>query len=99
MATKIVIDHDILGWGDEHAKELRKTYESILPVGKHEDLPQRTVDDKVAAYCHRNGCDLLTADAKAYTHYFEAGIGSVKVSRYAWWAKGDRPIYLIGILE
>jgi hypothetical protein len=99
MARNIVLDHDILGWGNEHAKELLEKYESIIQVGKHADLPQRAFDDKVAAYCNLNHCDLMTGDAKSYTHFFEAGIKSVNVTKYAWWTKGDRPIYLVKIAE
>lgn len=49
-AKKVVIDHDLLGWADEHAKELLEKYESMLQVGKHPDLLQRTFDEKVADY-------------------------------------------------
>ena len=95
---KIVVDHDILGWGDEHEEALRNQYTDILKVGQHPDLPQRSFDEKLAVYCKNNNCDLLTGDAKAYTHFFEAGINTVKIRKYDWWQKGDRPIYLVEIV-
>ncbi|HZW85282.1 MAG TPA: hypothetical protein VFE91_05210 [Nitrososphaerales archaeon] len=99
MARRVVIDHDILGWGDENAKQLLMKYDDMLQVGKHPDLPQRAFDDKVAAYCNTNGCDLMTGDAKSFTHFYEAGIKSVNIARYGWWIKGDRPIYLVKIID
>ena len=99
MSKKAVIDHDILGWGDEQAASLSKQYGGILKVGLHPDLPQRSFDDKLALYCRNNNCDMLTADKEAYTHYFEAGIKALKITKYDWWKKGDRPIYLIEIVD
>jgi hypothetical protein len=61
-----------LGWGKERKKELLKDYGSVLEVGNHPDLKQRSFDDKIAAYCLRNNCDLMTGDAKSYTRFFEA---------------------------
>src|SRR5437899_11988463 len=97
MATRIVIDKDILGWGEEHKRELLEKYVDVLLVSKHPDLPQRSFDETIARYCRKNGCDLMTGDAKSYTHFFEAGIKSVKITKYGWWKKGDRPVYLIRI--
>ena len=95
MADKVVIDHDILGYGNEHEKELLEQYGKILKVGIDQELPQRSFDDKVAVFCKKNNCDLLTADAKSYTWSYEAGIKTVQISRYGWWKGGDRPIYLV----
>lgn len=97
MGSKLVVDHDILGWSDEHRKELLSRYTELLQVSKHPELPQRVFDDKIAAYCKKNDCDFMTGDAKCYTHFFEADIKSVKITKYGWWAKGDRPVYLVQI--
>jgi hypothetical protein len=97
MANKLVIDHDILGWCDEHRTELLASYEELLQVSKHPELPQRTFDEKIAAYCKANDCDLMTGDAKCYTHFFEAGIKTVRITKRDWWVKGDRPVYLVQI--
>jgi len=99
LDRRIVIDHDILGWGDEHRDELLTSYSQVLQVSKHPDLPQRSFDDKIASYCKQKGCDLMTGDAKCYTHFFDAGIKEVRISRHDWWAKGDRPIYLVQIVD
>jgi hypothetical protein len=99
MPNRVIIDHDILGWGSEHEKELLKDYESVMLVSKHPDLPQRSFDDKIAAYCKKNDCDLMTGDARCYTHFFTAGIKAVRIRQYDWWKKGDRPVYLIQIEE
>jgi len=73
MASRIVVDHNILGWGDTHRDELLKRFKEVIQVGKHSDLPRRAFDNEVAAYCELRDCALITADAKAYTHFFEAG--------------------------
>jgi hypothetical protein len=99
MAAKVVIDKDILGWGEEHASELLMEYREILQVSKHLELPQRSFDEKIAAYCKQNDCDLLTGDAKSYTHFFEAGIKEVMITRRDWWTRGDRPVYLVRIVR
>ena len=99
MSKKVVIDKDILGWADEERDVLLKRYESVLKVGIHPDLPQRTFDDKIASYCKINNCDLLTGDTKAHTHFFDAEIKTIQITKYAWWKKGDRSVYLIEIIE
>lgn len=99
MTDTVIIDHDILGWGNEEQKELSKQYRRILKVGQDPELPQRSFDDKVASYCKDNNCDLLTADRTAYTHYFDAGIKTIQMTKYAWWKEGDRPVYLIRIID
>ena len=97
MARGVIIDHDILGWGDKHENDLLKEYMVVMQVGKHPDLPQRAFDDKIAAYCKENDCDLMTGDAKSYTHFFEAGVKLVRIERHDWWKDGDRPVYLVKI--
>jgi hypothetical protein len=94
---KVVIDKDILGWADEHKEELLKEYNEVLQVSKHQDLPQRSFDEKIAEYCRQNGCDLMTGDAKSYTHFFEAGIKSVRITKRDFWKKADKPVYLVHI--
>ena len=97
MPKGVVIDHDILGWSDEHKEELLREYAEVIQVGKHPDLPQRSFDDRVAAYCRKRDCDLMTGDARSYTHFYEAGIERVGISRRDYWKKGDRPVYLVRI--
>lgn len=97
MKRSVVVDHDILGWSAEHKTELLSECTEVLEVSRHPDLPQRAFDEKIAEYCRANGCDLLTGDAKCYTHFFDAGVPTVKIARRSWWVKGDRPIYSVRI--
>lgn len=99
MAFQVVIDKDILGWGDENKAELLKEYQDVLFVGDHPDLPQRSFDEKIATYCRDEDCDLLTGDAKSYTHFFDAGIKTVRISRRELWQKADKYVYLVQIHE
>jgi len=46
MRNIAIIDHDILGWGDEQKDVLLKKYKEIRRVGHHPDLPRRSFDDK-----------------------------------------------------
>ena len=97
MAGQVVIDKDVLGWGIENEKRLRSIYGEILQVGKHQDLQQRSFDENIAAYCKQNNCDLITGDARSYTHFFRAAIKWVRITEYDWWKKADKPIYLVQI--
>ena len=98
MKKQVIIDRDVLGWGDENKDELLKNYEAILQVSKHPDLPQRSFDESIAAYCRKNNCDLVTGDAKSYTHFFDAGITNVKIARLEMWKKADKYVYLVKIV-
>ncbi len=99
ILSKAVIDKDILGWGDDHAREIVARYNEKLEVGKHSDLPQRSFDSDVARYCKANDCVLFTGDQRAYTHFFEAGIKTIQVSQYDWYQQADKPVYLIKIID
>jgi len=95
-----VIDHDILGWGNENEQKILESYELIKKVSEDEDLPRRSSDAKLGTYCKDNDCDFFTADAKAYTYFYEdERIHNVKISKFDWWKTGDRPIYLVKILD
>lgn len=96
MGSKVIIDKDVLGWGDENEEQLSRKYK-ILRVGKHPELPQRIDDKDIASYCIKNNCDLLTGDSTSYTHFFDAGAKTLMVTRYDWWKKADKPIFLIQI--
>jgi len=97
MARQVVIDRDILGWVDEHTDELSRKYQNVLPVSKHPDLPQRNSDVENAKYCKQNDCDMITGDTTAHTHFFEAGIKSVRITKME--PLKDKDIYLIHIEE
>src|SRR5438093_9578735 len=98
-AKAVVVDHDILGWGEDHREELLKKYQKIVRVGSERGLERRKSDLVVASYCKNNSCDLLTGDLKAYQYYFDAGVKSIQVSRYDWASGPDKAIFLIQIVE
>jgi hypothetical protein len=99
VASRVVIDYNVLGWGEEHTEDLLKRFSEVILVGKHPDLPRRSFDKDVAAYCNSHDCALITADAKAYTHFFEAGIGRVAISRIERWAVSDADLFMVEIVE
>jgi hypothetical protein len=93
----VVIDYNILGWGDKNREMLLKRYQEVFEVGKHVDLPRRSFDKEIATFCNSHDCALITADSKAYTHFFEAGIMAVTISRLERWAVSDADLYLVEI--
>ncbi|HZY47035.1 MAG TPA: hypothetical protein VFE96_04485 [Candidatus Bathyarchaeia archaeon] len=52
-AETIVIDHDILGWGNSHKDELLKHYRKFLKVDTDLGLERRRLDTDVAKYCKK----------------------------------------------
>ena len=51
-------------------------------------------------FCKDNDCELLTADNRAYTHFFsEKKIKNVQLSEFIYEDKADRPIYLVKIVD
>ena len=99
MVDKVVVDKDILGWAADHEKEILNGYKEIIMVGKDPRLPQSSFDASIASFCKSSNCDFLTADKNAYTHYFEAKIKTIQVSRFTFYKEGNRPIYLIKIVK
>ncbi|MBM3898294.1 MAG: hypothetical protein FJ358_07230 [Thaumarchaeota archaeon] len=98
-ATKVVIDKDLTGWGRNNQEKLKRDYSSIEEVGVMPSLPQRTSDASLGLYCKEHSCDLLTSDKEAYSYFFDAGIRAVQISRYSWYEEGDKPVYLIKIVD
>lgn len=98
MSRNLVVDHNILGWAEQRKDQLLQTYERIFRIGIGYELPQRSSDNDAALFCLKNNCDMITFDSTAYTHYFEAGIPAVRISRLNWDVKGDAPVYLIRII-
>ncbi len=96
MATKVVIDNDILGWGDEHVDELHGAYEGVHFVSRQDDLPASISDKQIAEFCKLNRCDLVTGDKRSYVDFFDAGIKSVVITRRDVW-KATKPIFLVRI--
>jgi hypothetical protein len=99
MASHIVIDYNILGWGESHKEELLKQFGEVILVGKHPDLTRRSFDKELAAYCDSHDCALITADARAYTHFFETGIERVAISRIERWEVSDADLFMVEIMD
>src|ERR1700688_3998855 len=97
MASRVIIDHDILGWATQHAAELASQYFEVLQVGKNRELPEGISDVDIAQYCKENRCDLITGDKRSYTDFFKAGINRVSIIRRDVW-KADKPIFQVEIL-
>lgn len=99
-AETIVIDHDILGWGESHKDALLGQYRKFVRVDSDPGLERRKSDTDVAAYCKKNSCDLMTGDTTAYEQFFEAGVTRIQILRYDWiGGKTDKAVYLIQIIE
>ncbi len=97
---RVVVDYDILGWGNEHEDELLKQYQKVLKVGTEPGLERRKPDTVIASYCKTNNCDLLTGDVRAYQYYFDVGVNMVQISRYSWiGGRTDKAVFLIQIVE
>jgi hypothetical protein len=94
---KVVVDKQLLGWKDLRETELLRSYEEIREVGSGSDLPQRMTDGDLGAYCRQNDCALITCDIKAYTHFLNAGINAVKISKYGHNKESDQTVYIIEI--
>ena len=92
----VLIDKQVSCLGKEENKELIKDFEKSYVVGK--DLKQTSFDENCASFCVDKNCDFLTADPKAYTHFFKIKkIQSVEVSRFIRDKDPERYIYLMQI--
>ena len=63
------------------------------------DIPQREDDGPIAIYAKQHGCDILTADIKAYSEYLRSGIKRVQIEEFAYNEASDAYIYLVKILD
>jgi len=78
---------------------LREEIQGLLQIFAHVyevgvDLKQTSFDENCADFCVKNTCDFLTADPKAYTHFFKIKkIKSVEITQFAYEKKAKRWIY------
>jgi len=94
----VLIDQNCKWLVNEDSKKLLENYEQIFVVGEH--LKQREYDEALATFCMDNSCELLTADNRAYIHFFnDKRIRSVQISEFVYEHKADRPIYLVKIVD
>ncbi|QUC65339.1 hypothetical protein NsoK4_03595 [Nitrosopumilus sp. K4] len=94
----VLIDQNCKWLASEDSKYLLKDYAEIFVVGEH--LKQREYDENLATFCMNNSCELLTADNRAYVHFFsDERIKNIQISEFVYEHKADRPIYLVKIIE
>ena len=98
MARTALIDEDIGGWFTTDNRGTLNGYEKAYTVGINGDLPWLDSDEKIAAFCKGNNCDLFTSDEKSYTNYFDAKIHTIQITKYAFWRDGKKPIFMIRII-
>jgi len=92
----VLIDKQVSWLSKKENKELIKDFDEIYEVGK--DLKQTSFDENCATFCIDRNCDFLTADPKAYTHFFKIKkIKSVEISQFHYEKKAERYIYRMQI--
>jgi len=97
---KVIIDYNIRGWAEENESKIYKLYKKQIIVGEAKALPQNSKDEKVGAYAYRYGCDILTADNRAYVHYFKnKSVKFVKINPLDISTKGNQIIYIVRLLK
>jgi len=94
----VLIDQNCKWLVNEGSKKHLENYHKIFVVGV--DLKQRDYDETLATFCMENDCELLTADNRAYIHFFsEKKIKNVQLSESIYEDNADRPIYLVKIVD
>lgn len=92
----ILIDKQVSWLAKDENKELIKDFEKIYVVGI--DLKQTSFDENCASFCIDRNCNFLTADPKAYTHFFKIKkINTVEISPFYYEKKAERYVYLVKI--
>jgi len=92
----VLIDKPVSWLANDENQELIKDFKKSYVVGV--DLEQTSFDENCASYCIDKNCDFLTADKKAYTHFFKIKkIKSVEISRFIPDKDPKRYIYLVKI--
>ena len=92
----VLIDKQVSWLANDENRELIKDFDKVSVVGV--DLKQTSFDENCASCCFDKNCDFLTADTKAYTHFFKINkIKSVEISQFHYDNKAERNIYLMQI--
>ena len=92
----VLIDKQVSWLGKEENQELIKDFEKAYVVGV--DMKQTSFDENCAAFCVERNCDFLTADPRAYTHFFKIKkIQSVEIFRFIQDKDPGRYVYLMQI--
>ena len=80
--ARVLIDYQIKGWAQRNEQKVKDAYSEILYVGDQGNPPAGGSDSVLASFCAKNGCDLLTADKKAYAPWLEQGAREVRISMF-----------------
>ena len=92
----VLIDKQVSNLADDEHRELLKDFDKSYVVGI--DLKQTSFDENCASFCVDKNCDFLTADTKAYTHFFKIKkIKSIEISRFMRDKDPERFVYLMQI--
>jgi len=86
----VLIDKQVSWLAKEENRELLKNFDKVYVVGV--DLKQTSFDENCASFCVDRNCDFLTADPKAYTHFFKIK-KSVEISRFVRDKDPERYVY------
>ena len=92
----VLIDKQVSWLANDENRELIKDFDKVSVVGV--DMKQTSFDENCASFCLDGNCDFLTADPKAYTHFFKIKkIKSVNISRFIRDKDPGRYVYLMQI--
>ena len=95
--TNFLIDQNNKNLVEDEYKHHFEKYDEKFVVG--EDLKQRSPDEGLAKFYKKNECDLITADGKAYIHFFRENVKTVQISELFYDENADRPIYTVKIID
>jgi len=92
----VLIDKQVSWLAKVENQQLIKDFKKPYVVGV--DLKQTSFDENCASFCIDRNCDFLTADPKAYTHFFKIKkIKSVEISRFIRDKDPERYVYRMQI--
>jgi len=99
MTHKVLIDYNRLGWAEEKISKISKDYPEILHVGVEPNPSADDSDSKIASFCEKNNCDLLTGDKRAYASLLKnQHVKAVQISKYDVDEHAEQQVYLVKIL-
>ena len=99
VLRNILLDQHLTYFNQDEFSHLLKDYDRILSVGI--DIKATSFDENCANFCLERNCDFLTADKKAYDHFFKLKqVKSVEISRFMKKEpNAPRPIYCMRIMN
>ena len=93
----VLIDKQVSWLGNKENRELFRDFDKFYVVGI--DMKQTSFDENCASYCIDRNCDFLTADPRAFTHFFKIKkIKNVLISRFMRDKDPERYVYLMQII-